>query len=69
MDNLSQLRAILASKGYSQSASTADQQIGLPPISVHLHPLLKSPVVLIGTDGDIALDYQAAIVAAATERR
>lgn len=69
MATVAELRANLASKGYSQSASEPSQQIFMPPITVHLHQLLKSPVVLIGLDSDVALPYQEAAVDAAVARR
>lgn len=69
MKTLAELRRQLAIKGYSQTNSTAEQQALSPLISVHLHPLITNPVVLIGEDSTTAKKYQEDLVTEAIKRR
>lgn len=69
MATVLELRNQLTAKGYSQTESSAEQLTLAPKISVHTHPLLASPVLLIGADTDTALDYQSTAVNAAIQRR
>ena len=69
MATLGELRLQLFTKGYIQTSSDAAQQIEAAPITVHLHPLITNPVVLIGSDGETAREYQTTLVAEAIKRR
>jgi len=69
MATLAELRLQLFSKGYVQTSSDATQQLEVPLISIHLHPLITNPVVLIGEDGTTAREYQETLVTEATKRR
>lgn len=69
MATILELRNTLVSKGYSTTQSMPEQLALAPKISVHTHPLLSSPVVLIGADSDTALEYQQQLVTQAIQRR
>lgn len=69
MTTLLELRAQLTAKGYSQTYSTPEQQLSSPAITVHLHPLITNPVVLIGEDPATAKKYQEDLVTEAIKRR
>ena len=69
MTTILELRNTLIGKGYSTTQSTPEQLAIAPKISVHTHPLLSSPVVLIGADTDTALEYQEQLVQQAIQRR
>lgn len=69
MTTLLELRSTLTSKGYSQISSTPEQQQTVTPITVHLHPLITNPVVLIGADSDTARSYQNELITEAIKRR
>lgn len=69
MATVLELRTSLIMKGYSTTESTPEQLLLAPKITVHTHPLLLSPVVLIGADVDTALEYQTTTVTAAIQRR
>lgn len=69
MSTLAELRAVLGSKGYLQTTSTIAQQAIAPLISIHTHPLITNPVVLIGLDTDTAKNYQELLVTEAIKRR
>lgn len=69
MATVGELRATLTAKGYSSTASSGSDLSAAPLITVHTHPLLSSPVILIGADANTAKPYQSSIVAQATTRR
>lgn len=69
MASLLELRNSLAARGYSTTQSSANQLTLAPLITVHTHPLLSSPVVLIGANNDLALGYQELAVNNAIRRR
>lgn len=69
MSSILELRTQLASKGYQETASVGEHLSVAPLITVHTHPLLSSPVVLIGNHSDTALPYQVTLVSAATQRK
>ncbi len=69
MTTLLDLRTQLTAKGYSQTNSTTEQQALSPLISIHLHPLITNPVVLIGVDNTTAKKYQEDLVTEAIKRR
>lgn len=69
MTTLLELRAQLAAKGYQQTNSTVAQQALTPLITVHVHPLITNPVVLIGSDADTSKEYQNQLVTEAIKRR
>lgn len=69
MATLLSLRNQLASKGYSVTQSDANQLNLAPLITVHTHPLLSSPVVLIGANEEEGLAYQNKVVTEAVRRR
>lgn len=63
MTTLSELRAQLTAKGYTTELSSD------PVLTVHTHPLITNPVVLIGIDSSTARGYQETLVAEAIKRR
>lgn len=69
MATLADLRAQLAAKGYNQSTPTAAERGNLPVVTLHLHPLITHPVVLVGEDGAIAKEYQTTLVTQAITPR
>ena len=66
---LAENRALLSNKGYQQVASNPTQELLHAKITIHTHPLLISPVVLIGADTDLAKEYQNNLVIQATTRK
>ena len=69
MTLLSELRTQLTAKGYQQASSSTEQLSIAPLVTVHTHPLLSSPVILIGVDEDTAIAYQVEAVNTAVTRK
>lgn len=69
MATVGELRQQLAAKGYASRASTPADLGAAPQVSVHTHPLITNPVVLLGADSDQAKSYQQAAVTQALTRR
>jgi hypothetical protein len=63
MTTLAELRAQLTAKGYVTELSSN------PVLTVHTHPLITNPVVLIGIDSETAREYQNTLVSEAIKRR
>lgn len=69
MATVGELRTQLLGKGYQTTTSTPEQQTLAPLITIHTHPLITNPVVLIGADVTSAMQYQEQQVSSAIQRR
>ncbi len=69
MTTIGELRTQLTAKGFVQTNPTTEQQIGIPVVSLHLHPLSSKPIVLTGGDSEGARDYQTQEVTDAIKRK
>lgn len=69
MATVGELRTQLLGKGYQATISTPEQQALAPLITIHTHPLVTNPVVLIGADTTTAMPYQEQQVSSAIQRR